>query len=85
MLKEYIAKADKTSLEDHNNELTNILKQIIDIYDIENIDESLNRCIEYHDIGKCSDSMQERLKGKDVNFIRHEWIGASVEDLTDGV
>lgn len=84
MLKEYIAKADKTSLEDHNNELTNILKQIIDIYDIENIDESLNRCIEYHDIGKCSDSMQERLKGKDVNFIRHEWIGASVEDLTDG-
>lgn len=84
MLKEYIAKADKTSLEDHNNGLTNILKQIIGIYDIENIDESLNRCIEYHDIGKCSDSMQERLKGKDVNFIRHEWIGASVEDLTDG-
>lgn len=84
MLKEYIAKTDKTSLEDHNKELTNILKQIIDIYDIENIDESLNRCIEYHDIGKCSDSMQERLKGKDVNFIRHEWVGASVEDLTDG-
>lgn len=84
MLKEYIAKTDKTTLEAHNKELTNILKQIIDIYDIENIDESLNRCIEYHDIGKCSDSMQERLKGKDVNFIRHEWVGASVEDLTDG-
>lgn len=84
MLKEYIAKTDKTSLEDHNKELTNILKQIIDIYDIENIKESLNRCIEYHDIGKCSDSMQNRLKGKDVNFIRHEWVGASVEDLTDG-
>lgn len=84
MLKDYIAKTDKTSLEDHNKELTNILKQIIDIYDIENIDESLNRCIEYHDIGKCSDSMQERLKGKDVNFIRHEWVGASVEALTDG-
>ena len=84
MLKKYIAKTDKTSLEDHNNELTNILEQIIDIYDIKNIEESLNRCIGYHDIGKCSDSMQERLKGKDVNFIRHEWISASVEDLTDG-
>lgn len=84
MLKKYIAKTDKTSLEDHNNELTNILEQIIDIYDIKNIEESLNRCIEYHDIGKCSDSMQERLKGKDINFIRHEWVGASVEDLTDG-
>ena len=84
MLKKYIAKTDKTSLEDHNNELTNILEQIIDIYDIKNIEESLNRCIEYHDIGKCSDSMQERLKGKDVNFIRHEWVGASVEALTDG-
>lgn len=84
MLKDYIAKTDKTSLEDHNKELTNILKQIIDIYDIENIEESLNRCIGYHDIGKCSDSMQDRLKGKDVNFIRHEWVGASVEALTDG-
>lgn len=84
MLKEYIAKTDKTTLEDHNKELTNILKQIIDIYDIENIEESLNKCIDYHDIGKCSDSMQKRLKGKDVNFIRHEWVGASVEALTDG-
>lgn len=84
MLKEYIAKTDKTTLEAHNKELKNILKQIIDMYDIENIEESLNKCIDYHDIGKCSDSMQNRLKGKDVNFIRHEWVGASVEDLTDG-
>lgn len=84
MLKEYIAKTDKTTLEAHNKELKNILKQIIDMYDIENIEESLNKCIDYHDIGKCSDSMQERLKGKDVNFIRHEWVGASVEALTDG-
>ena len=84
MLKEYIAKTDKTTLEAHNKELKNILKQIIDMYDIENIEESLNKCIDYHDIGKCSDSMQNRLKGKDVNFIRHEWVGASVQDLTDG-
>lgn len=84
MLKEYIAKTDKTTLEAHNKELKNILKQIIDMYDIENIEESLNKCIDYHDIGKCSDSMQNRLKGKEVNFIRHEWVGASVEALTDG-
>lgn len=84
MLKEYIAKTDKTTLKAHNKELKNILKQIIDMYNIENIEESLNKCIDYHDIGKCSDSMQERLKGKDVNFIRHEWVGASVEALTDG-
>lgn len=84
MLKQYIAKTNKTSLEDHNKELKNILKQIIDIYDIKNIKKSLNTCIDYHDIGKCSDSMQERLKGKDVNFIRHEWVGASIESLTDG-
>ena len=83
MLKEYIAKTDRTSLEDHNKELKNILKQIIDIYDIKNIKKSLNKCIQYHDIGKCSDSMQNKLKGKDVNYIRHEWIGASVEGLTD--
>lgn len=84
MLKQYIAKTDKTTLEDHNKELKNILKQIIDIYDIKNIEKSLNTCIDYHDIGKCSDSMQNRLKGKDVNFIRHEWIGSSIESLTDG-
>lgn len=84
MLKEYIAKTDKTTLKAHNKELKNILKQIIDMYNIENIEESLNKCIDYHDIGKCSDSMQERLKGKDVNFIRHEWVGASVEALTEG-
>lgn len=83
MLQKYIAKTDQTSLEEHNSELTNILKQIINIYDIENIEQSLNRCIKYHDIGKCSDSMQDRLKGKEVNFIRHEWIGASVEELTE--
>lgn len=84
MLKQYIAKTDKTTLENHNKKLKNILNQIIDIYDIKNIEKSLNKCIQYHDIGKCSDSMQNRLEGKDVNYIRHEWIGSSVESLTDG-
>lgn len=84
MINEYIAKQDKTSLEQHNNDLYNILKQIIDIYNIDSsMKESLDNCIKYHDIGKCSNSMQKRLNGENVNFIRHEWIGASVEGLTD--
>lgn len=82
MLSKYMAKIDKTSIRDHNLELIKILNQIIDIYDIENeIKNSLNKCIEYHDIGKCSDSMQRILNGERANFIRHEWIGASVEGL----
>ena len=84
MLNKYIAKTDNTTLEEHNNELTNILKQIIDMYDIDKDTKlSLDKCIKYHDIGKCSDSMQDRLRGKKVNFIRHEWIGASVGGLTN--
>lgn len=84
MLSEYIAKNDNTTLKEHNQELYNILNQIINIYNIDNTTEkSLNKCIEYHDIGKCSQSMQDRIKYGEGNFIRHEWVGASVEILTD--
>lgn len=82
MLNKYLAKSDNTTIQQHNDELRDILKQIIDIYDIENIEDSIERCIEYHDIGKCSESMQKIFKGIKANYIRHEWIGASVKELT---
>ena len=62
MLNKYLAKSDSTTIQQHNDELRDILKQIIDIYDIENIEGSIERCIEYHDIGKCSETMQKIFK-----------------------
>lgn len=81
-LNKYLAKSDGTTIEQHNNKLLDILRQIIDIYDISYLSNTLEKTIKYHDIGKCSNSMQKILSGEDCPFIRHEWISASVNILS---
>lgn len=82
-LSKFWAKSDEViTIKAHNDKLLNILKQIIDIYDIDYLSESLERVIKYHDIGKCAESMQKKLQGGDSKTIRHECISASVTALT---
>ena len=84
LLDNYSAKESGESINEHNSNLEIIMHQIINIYKIDNeMIDDLEAVIEYHDIGKVANSMQSVLKGLKVNFIRHEWIGASVSSLTN--
>jgi len=84
LLDNYSAKKSGESINEHNSNLEAIMHQIINIYKLDNeMIDDLGVVIEYHDIGKVADSMQSVLKGLKVNFIRHEWIGASVSSLNN--
>ena len=79
VLKNYKAKADLTSLYDHNLKLIEILDQL-------NLDEKTHRSmlkvIYYHDIGKIADSFQNSLTSTHRK-VRHEMLSASVKELSD--
>lgn len=82
-LKMYSAKAktENKSIFEHNNNLINIKNEILDIYDIEKINNSLMNSINYHDIGKCVDAFQSNIEGKS-RTVRHEIHSASVKGLS---
>ncbi|MEG1410506.1 MAG: CRISPR-associated helicase Cas3' [Terrisporobacter sp.] len=83
MLDKYKAKSDNTSIKQHNDELLKIKEQIKDIYSIsDSMSESLDKCIEYHDIGKVVDSYQNSIESL-YRTIRHEILSASAKVLTD--
>lgn len=77
MLNKYIAKSDGTTLKQHNKDLQTILNEIKYIYNLnENEINSLNKCIENHDIGKIYTMSQDKIYN-----LRHEFIGASDSNL----
>lgn len=82
-LAKYKAKSDGTSILQHNNDLMLIKDQIIDIY---NLDEKminyLEKCIEYHDIGKVIASYQNDIENTH-RTTRHEILSASAKNLLD--
>lgn len=83
-LTNYKAKSDGTSILKHNEDLYNVLDQICNIYNIDNeMVNSINKCIEYHDIGKCIDEFQDNLGVKYTPKIRHEILSASLKGLSD--
>ena len=83
MLSIYKAKSDNTSLEQHNNDLMIIKKQIEKIYNLnQEMSNSLNKCIYYHDLGKVTDSFQDNIESKN-RIIRHEVLSASIKGLSD--
>lgn len=81
LLKNYKAKSNDITIFQHNKDLQNIRKQIIDIYNIDNIaNKKLEKIISYHDIGKIVDDFQENIESTHRK-VRHEIISASVENL----
>lgn len=79
ILKNFKAKADETTIYEHNKSLGNILKQL-------NINLSLKtqseKIIKYHDVGKIVSSFQDDITDKHRE-IRHEMLSASIECLTE--
>lgn len=83
MLNKYNAKSDNTTIQEHNNDLYLIKKQIKNIYNInDNMNNSLNKCIKYHDAGKSVDSYQNNIEST-RRTIRHEVLSASIKELTE--
>lgn len=84
MLKYYKAKADGTTIEKHNNDLKTIKSQIEKIYSIhEKMSHSLDKCIDYHDVGKAVSSFQDNIESRH-RTIRHEILSASAKGLSEG-
>jgi len=82
-LDKYKAKSDNTSILEHNNDLMLIKEQIVDIYNLDKkMVNSLEICIEYHDVGKVVDSYQNNIENK-KRTIRHEILSASIKYLSD--
>ena len=82
-LSNYKAKSDNTTLQQHNDGLMLIKRQIKEIYNLsKKMIESLEKCITYHDIGKVIDSFQKNIESK-IRAIRHEILSASVKNLLD--
>lgn len=83
VLNNYKAKLDNTTIAEHNDDLKIIKSQIDKIYSIEEImSASLDKCIDYHDIGKVTYSFQNNIKSTNRR-IRHEMLSASAKDLND--
>lgn len=83
MLNKYKAKLDGTSIQEHNEDLIAIANQIKYIYNLDSkMNESLEKCIQLHDVGKVADSFQNNIESKN-RTIRHEVLSASIKDLTD--
>ena len=81
LLKKYKAKSDNTTIFQHNQDLQNIRKQIIDIYNIdEKTNVKLDKIINIHDIGKIVDDFQKNIESTHRK-VRHEIISASVKNL----
>lgn len=85
-LRNYTAKVDSNNIRteniyEHNDKLKTVLNNIIDIYALDSkLIKKLEKCINYHDIGKCTDEMQNNFSSKYRN-VRHEMYGASVKTL----
>lgn len=83
MLNKYKAKLDGTTLDQHNNDLIQIMNQIEKIYNLdEKMKNSLYKCIKYHDIGKVINSFQKNIENKS-RTVRHEVLSASAKELLD--
>ena len=84
---QYLAKKNNITIEQHNNDLFNILDEIKDIYGIDNaLFDNISTAIEYHDIGKVTSEYQAFFAGaSNTNKfqIRHEILSATVTSLTD--
>ncbi|MGM9535459.1 MAG: CRISPR-associated helicase Cas3' [Intestinibacter sp.] len=82
-LDKYKAKSDNTSILQHNHDLMLIKDQIVDIYNLDKkMVNSLEICIECHDVGKVVDSYQSNIENK-KRTIRHEILSASIKNLSD--
>lgn len=83
-LNNYLAKSNKQTLKEHNNDLKLILKYIKTIFNLsEGEYNQMIKIIKYHDIGKITDSMQSILNGYKCNYIRHEILSASIKGLLE--
>ena len=80
-LKKYKAKSDNKTVYSHSQDLINILNKLKDIHNINYIN-SIAKCCEIHDIGKCIDDFQNNITSTHRR-IRHEYISASYNDLSD--
>lgn len=82
-LKKYKAKSDNTTIFIHNNELEICFKQLIKIHNLsDELVNSIEKCIFYHDIGKVTDDFQNNIQSSHRK-IRHEILSASIIDMND--
>jgi len=81
ILKEYKAKSNNQTIESHNQDMFKLIDSIKHIVNIDkNLYDKINKCIQYHDIGKITNDFQNNITST-MRKCRHEILSASLKDL----